>query len=104
MIDSLLFLGVAAAMSSFVPWLLQYVGALGAENLFLRRQLAMYVERGIRPRRPTRRDRLMLVIASKFFAWRDLIVVVRPATLIHRSDRLSEASANHLPPLSSGST
>lgn len=56
--------------------------ALVAENLCLRRQLAMVVERGLRPRRPRRRDRLVLAVASSLFHWRDALVVVKPATLI----------------------
>jgi putative transposase len=56
--------------------------ALVAENLFLRRQLAMYLERGVKPRRPQRRDRLVLAIMSRLFEWRDTLVVVKPATLL----------------------
>lgn len=56
--------------------------ALAAENLFLRRQLAMYVERGIQPRRPRRFDRVVLAAMSRLFHWRDALVVVQPATLI----------------------
>jgi hypothetical protein len=38
-----------------------------AENLFLRRQLALYQERKARRRRPTRADNLALVALSRFF-------------------------------------
>ncbi len=55
--------------------------ALLAEVLFLRRQLAMVVERGLRPRRPRRLDRMLLVILSRCFDWRRSLVVLRPATL-----------------------
>ncbi|MEO8034221.1 MAG: helix-turn-helix domain-containing protein, partial [Acidobacteriota bacterium] len=55
---------------------------LRAEILFLRRQLAMYVERGARPRRPSRRDRIWLVVTSRLFAWREALVVVKTSTLI----------------------
>jgi hypothetical protein len=56
--------------------------ALVAENLFLRKQLAFYQEREIRPRRLTNAARLWLVLWSRFFDWRSALVVVKPATLI----------------------
>ncbi len=56
--------------------------ALLAEVLFLRRQLAMVIERGKRPRRARRFDRLLLVMLSRWFDWRDSLVILRPATLI----------------------
>jgi putative transposase len=56
--------------------------ALVAEVLFLRRQLAMVRERGLRPRRARRFDRLWLVMLSLCFDWRNSLVIVRPATLI----------------------
>jgi len=58
-----------------------------AENLFLRRQLAMYVERGVKPRRPDVVTRVSLALLSRLFDWRTSLVVVRPKTLIrwHRA-------------------
>lgn len=60
---------------------------VAAENLFLRRQLAMYVERGVKPRRPDVATRVSLALLSKLFEWRTSLVVVRPETLIrwHRA-------------------
>ena len=60
---------------------------VAAENLFLRRQLAMYVERGVKPRRPDVATRVSLALLSKLFDWRTSLVVVRPETLIrwHRA-------------------
>jgi putative transposase len=55
---------------------------LVAENLFLRKQLAFYQEREIRPRRLTNAARLWLVLWSRFFDWKSALVVVKPATLI----------------------
>jgi len=51
------------------------------------RQLAMYVERGAKPRRPDLATRVSLVLLSKLFDWRASLVVVRPETLIrwHRA-------------------
>ena len=61
--------------------------SLEAENLFLRRQLALYKERGIKPRRIDAATRMSLVFLSRLFDWRDALVVVRPETLIrwHRA-------------------
>jgi putative transposase len=42
---------------------------IAAENLFLRRQLAMYVERGVKPRRPDVATRFSLALLSKLFDW-----------------------------------
>jgi putative transposase len=61
--------------------------SIKAENLFLRRQLALYVERGVKPRRIDCVTRIGLTLLSRCFNWRDALVVVRPETLIrwHRA-------------------
>ena len=61
--------------------------SIEAENLFLRRQLAMYVERVIKPRRIDPITRIQLAFLSRFCNWRDALVVVRPETIIrwHRA-------------------
>jgi putative transposase len=58
-----------------------------AMNLFLRRQLALYIERGAKPRRIDLVTRIGLTLLSRYFNWRDALVVVRPETLIgwHRA-------------------
>src|SRR6266446_5281893 len=58
-----------------------------AENLFLHRQLALFMERGIRPRRVDSATRVSLAILAKLFKWRGALVVVQPATMIrwHRA-------------------
>jgi putative transposase len=53
-----------------------------AENLFLRRELALYQERGAKPRRVDAATRASLAILCRMFDWRDALVVVRPETLI----------------------
>jgi hypothetical protein len=55
---------------------------LAAENLFLRKQLALYREREVKPRRADDALRIALVWLSKGFNWRDALVIVKPATLI----------------------
>src|ERR1019366_8158678 len=61
--------------------------SIEAENLFLRRQLALYIERGVKPRRIDSASRLALAFLSRFYRWRDALVVVRPETMIrwHRA-------------------
>ena len=56
--------------------------ALAAENLFLRKQLAFYRERKVKPLRLTDSARLSLLFWSRCFDWRDALVVVKPETLI----------------------
>jgi hypothetical protein len=41
---------------------------VAAENLFLRRHLAMYVERGVKPRRPHVATRVSLAFADWFIS------------------------------------
>ena len=55
---------------------------LAAENLFLRKQLALYRERKVNPRGATDPTRLALVLLARVFAWRDALCIVQPATLI----------------------
>ena len=67
---------------------------LAAENLFLRKQLACYVERQARPKRADNATRITLALLSRVVAWRELLTIVRPDTLVrwHRDlDRLSGA-------------
>src|SRR5712675_2143261 len=58
-----------------------------AEILVLRRQLALYQERRIKARRIDAVARISLALLSRFFNWRDALVVVRPETMIrwHRA-------------------
>jgi putative transposase len=56
--------------------------ALAAENLFLRKQLALYQERHSQPRRATDATRLALVWLGRWFDWRQVLAVVQPATFL----------------------
>src|SRR5678816_2302838 len=56
--------------------------ALVAENLFLRKQLARFQERKVRPRRADASTRWMLAALSQWFAWRDALVNVQADTLL----------------------
>jgi hypothetical protein len=51
---------------------------LAAENLLLRKQLALYLERQVKPHRAKAATCLTLVLLSKLFAWREVLTVVKP--------------------------
>jgi len=55
---------------------------LAAENLFLRKQLALYMERGVKPHRADDATRIALVALSWLIDWRGLLTVVTPKTFI----------------------
>ncbi len=61
--------------------------ALATENLVLRRQLALYRERGIKPRRVDPATRARLAFLTRFIDWRAAVIVVRPETIVrwHRA-------------------
>ena len=54
--------------------LLHSAGAIRAENLVLRKQLALYVERRIKPRRVDLATRVGLALLTKLFDWRDAVL------------------------------
>ena len=56
--------------------------ALAAENLFLRKQLALFQECQIKPHRSTDATRWVMAALSHWFEWRDALVVVQLDTLI----------------------
>jgi putative transposase len=61
--------------------------SLEAENLVLRRQLALFKERGMKPRRIDAATRASLALLSRLCVWRSCLVVVRPETVVrwHRA-------------------
>lgn len=76
-----------ADLAGLVVLLLAPRRSVAAENLFLRRQLALYLERGAKPGRVDAATRVSLALLSGLFDWRDALVAVRPETLIrwHRA-------------------
>jgi hypothetical protein len=54
---------------------------LAAENLFLRKQLTLYLERQVKPRRADDATRIALVALSRLIDWRRVLTVVKPDTL-----------------------
>ena len=56
--------------------------ALKAENIFLRKQLALYLEREAKSRRATGATRLSMVLLSRLFAWQNALINVKPETFL----------------------
>ena len=61
----------------FLQLWLRPSAALAAENLFLRKQLGLYVERQVKPRRATDSIRFTLGQLSRWFDWREALIVVQ---------------------------
>jgi hypothetical protein len=59
--------------------------------LFLRRQFAIYKERGLKPQRLDAGPRENLAFLSRLFDWRSALVVVRPESEDHRSTLVAPA-------------
>ena len=96
---------VATDVGSFPALVFRSHAQLAAENLFLRKQLALYVERQVKARHADDATRVTLVSLWRFVEWRRLLTVVKPETLIrwHRNGfRLSwrwKSSAPGGPPI-----
>ena len=56
--------------------------ALKADNIFLRKQLALYLEREAKSRRATDATRLSMVLLSQLFAWQNALINVKPETFL----------------------
>ena len=61
--------------------------SLEAENLVLRRQLGLFKERGVKPRRIDTVTRVSVALLSRLCDWRSCVMVVRPETVVrwHRA-------------------
>jgi putative transposase len=73
---------LARDLASLMSSALRSRAQLAAENLFLRKQLALYLERQVKPRRADDATRITLVALSRFVEWRRLLTIVKPDTLI----------------------
>ena len=56
--------------------------SIAAENLFLRKQLALYQERQVKPRRADNITRLILVALGRWFNWKTALKIVQPQTFV----------------------
>jgi putative transposase len=72
---------------TFIRLFLSSHTAVIAENLFLRKQLGLFQERKVKPRRATAATRAFMVLLSRFFNWREALVIVQPETFLkwHRT-------------------
>jgi putative transposase len=61
--------------------------SLEAENLVLRRQLTLFKERGVKPRRIDAATRISLTLLTRLCDWRSCLMIVRPETVVrwHRA-------------------
>ena len=75
-------LGVAKDLMSLMFSARRSRAHLAAENLFLKKQLALYLERQVQPRRADDATRITLVTLSRMVEWRRLLTVVKPETLM----------------------
>jgi putative transposase len=75
-------LGLVGDLARFASSAAQSHAQLAAENLFLRKQLALYMERQVKPRRADRATRIALVALSWLIEWRRVLTIVKPDTLI----------------------
>ena len=75
-------IGVASDVLRLILSFLYSSGAIRAQNLVLRKQLASYIECGIKPRRADHATWVSLALFSRLFDWRDAVVIVRPSTVV----------------------
>jgi putative transposase len=82
-----IWVGLLSDAFRLVLLLLRSSLAVRAENLVLRKQLAQYIERRVKPRRIDSVARISLALLTRLFEWRNAIVIVRPKTIIrwHRA-------------------
>jgi putative transposase len=80
-------LGLVLDVLTFVRTSLQSRVQLAAENMFLRKQLTLCVEREIQPRRADPATRATLALVARLIDWRPMLTVVTPDTLVrwHRA-------------------
>lgn len=74
--------GVFFDLLTFFRLTLRRPEALAAENLFLRKQRALYMERKTKPHRASDAVRFTMAQLSRFFEWREALTIVKPDTLI----------------------
>lgn len=61
---------------------LRPTASVAAENLFLRKQLALYQERQVKPHRADNITRLILVMLGRWFNWETALKIVQPQTYV----------------------
>ena len=81
---------------TFIQLCFKPTTVVAAENLFLRKQLGLFVERKVNPRLATDASRFTLARLSRLFDWRDALTIVKPDTLIrwHRKGSVCFGNGN----------
>jgi hypothetical protein len=79
---------------TFVGLCFRPTATIAAENLFLRKQLGLFVERKVKPRRATDAIRYTLARLSRVFDWRNALTIVKPDTLIRGIPKASVCFGN----------
>jgi putative transposase len=74
--------GVFLDALTFLRLCLRPTASVAAENLFLRKQLALFVERKVKPRRASDSIRFTLARLSRWFDWSDALINFKPDTLV----------------------
>ena len=74
--------GVFMDALTFIRLCFRPKAIVAAENLFLRKQLGLYVERKVKPRQATDAIRFTLARLSRLFDWRNALSIVKPDTLV----------------------
>src|SRR4051812_11581685 len=75
-------LAVTRDLASLARSVMRSRAQLAAENLFLRKQLALFQERRAKPGRADDATRFVLAGLSRLLAWRQLLIIVKLETLI----------------------
>lgn len=75
--------GVFLDALTFIKLCFKLRTTVAAENLFLRKQLGLFIERKAKPHRATDAIRFTLARLSRLFDWRNALTIVKPDTLIH---------------------
>jgi hypothetical protein len=75
-------LSVARDLASLMSLTMWSGVQLAAEHLFLRKPLAVYMERRVKPRRADDATRIILGSVSHILEWRHLLIIVKPETRI----------------------
>jgi putative transposase len=75
-------LGLLADLIGLLALTVRPRQSIEAENLVLRRQLALFKERGVKLRRVDAATRLSLAWLSRLCDWRSCMIVVRPETVV----------------------
>jgi hypothetical protein len=67
---------------TFIRLCVRPTTTVAAENLFLRKQLGLFMERKVKPRRATDAIRFTMARLSRLFDWQTALTIVKPDTLI----------------------